>query len=133
MRAPATHSQRRKARLDALDPRRRPSKRPTATDADAVALRNSAAWQKVRASVRSVQPVCLDPYARHHGQHLPTEHVHHVEPLQEAPDLALSPRNLIGLCRNCHTEADMRARKGIDDRLLMAQIKSDWAATLGEI
>jgi 5-methylcytosine-specific restriction endonuclease McrA len=108
---PISHSQRQRRRLG-------PKIKPKRKDAAAVEIRNSAAWQKVRAMVLREQPLCCDPYGDHakEGRLVPTEEIHHVVPLSVDPSMAYDLENLAGLCVACHRRIDQDNRDGIGTR-----------------
>lgn len=56
--------------------------------------------------MKAEQPLCADcPDDRKRL----TDHVHHVLPYEQRPDLGLTRSNLVGLCEACHT----RRHKGV--------------------
>jgi 5-methylcytosine-specific restriction enzyme A len=73
--------------------------------------RSSVAWQRVRAEKRRVDPCCEDCRAR--GVLTPTQEIHHVRSLSEAPELALEMSNLRSLCVSCHDKYSTLKTKGM--------------------
>ena len=77
----------------------------------AIAFYQSPKWRKLRAAHLAEFPLCHRcPIDR------PTaaKEVHHKIPRDVAPDLALDPENLEGLCRPCHrkTRPEDNAQRG---------------------
>lgn len=61
----------------------------------------STAWIKKRAKImRRDGYQCQD--CRRYGRRRQAVTVHHIRPLEEAPELALTDSNLICLCDGCH-------------------------------
>lgn len=67
---------------------------------------SSARWRATRASVLRRSPLCED--CRRLGRLTPAEHVHHVLPRKDRPDLAYRPENLESLCQPCHNARGVR-------------------------
>lgn len=62
---------------------------------------DSAAWKRVRSRVlRRDHYMCVD--CRRYGRMVEAVEVHHIEHLEDAPERALDPANLISLCKACH-------------------------------
>jgi len=65
---------------------------------------NSKQWEKKRKAV-----LRRDGYqcqrCRRYGKNTPAVTVHHIQPLDEYPELALDDKNLISLCNACHNKA----------------------------
>ena len=76
--------------------------------AAAARLRNSAAWQKLRAHFLAVHPICGAC-----GKALARQ-VHHLEPVERRPDLALDWDNLVPVCTRCHGDCNARERQGLE-------------------
>lgn len=76
----------------------------------AKAIRDGAAWKRFRAWFRAQHPLCCDPLGLHPDRPEPMEHVHHVQPLAERPDLALDPGNCQAVCVRCHAQLEARAK-----------------------
>lgn len=57
-------------------------------------------WQTLRESFLRDHPLCARCLAQ--GVIRPATVVHHVQPVEQRPDLRLNPDNLEALCRNCH-------------------------------
>ena len=93
-----------------------PVKKPVyeRTDSEAVKVRSSKEWQNVRAAAFARMPLCCDPLGRYPNQAVPTEEIHHIEPLRVAPEKAFLMSNLAGLCKPCHREVEARLRKGLE-------------------
>lgn len=73
--------------------------------AAAARLRNSAAWQKLRAHFLAVHPICGACRRELARQ------VHHLEPVERRPDLALSWDNLAPVCTRCHAACNSVERR----------------------
>lgn len=70
---------------------------------------HTAAWKKARAAaLRRDRGMCADCMARFESgagkRPRRAELVHHVIPLEERPDLALTLSNLVSLCQECHNK-----------------------------
>lgn len=74
--------------------------------ARAAEIRSSAGWQAVRARFLALHPVCGVC-----GQQL-TAQVHHLEPVERRPDLALAWDNLAPVCTACHARCNALERRG---------------------
>jgi len=74
--------------------------------ARAAEIRSSAGWQAVRARFLALHPVCGVC-----GQQL-TAQVHHLEPVERRPDLALAWDNLAPVCTRCHAACNSVERRG---------------------
>ncbi len=62
---------------------------------------DSAAWKRTRErTLRRDKYMCVE--CRRYGRMREAVDVHHIKHLEDAPELALDPRNLISLCRACH-------------------------------
>ena len=57
-------------------------------------------WQKLRAWYIKRHPLCEKCLT--HNILTPVEEVHHIQPVDEAPERRLDPDNLMSLCRSCH-------------------------------
>ena len=69
----------------------------------------SVAWLRMRDVVKAEQPLCADcPPDRPS----PSDHIHHIVPYEQRPDLGLTRDNLVGLCEVCH----MKRHKGVKPR-----------------
>jgi len=66
---------------------------PTASDR---IYRGNSRWQRLSKAIRQQRRVC------EHCHEALSEHVHHIKTLDERPDLAFDPANLLALCRPCH-------------------------------
>lgn len=60
----------------------------------------TAAWQKVRASILSRNPLCVE--CERLGRVTPARVVDHIKPFRDRPDLGLELENLRPLCAACH-------------------------------
>ena len=78
-----------------------------ARDEEGKKVRNSIRWKVLSKYMRKIQPTCPDPFGVHGAKVVPSEEVHHIEPILEAPHKAYDPSNLISLCRSCHRRADI--------------------------
>ena len=68
---------------------------------------HSTQWQKFRRWFIAKHPLCEE--CRKHGRTERTRHVHHVEPVEARPDLALVEDNCRALCGPCHNQLEPRA------------------------
>jgi len=73
-------------------------------------IRSSDRWQKIRSAFRIEYPLCR--YCRK----APTEHVHHIEPVVEKPDLDFDWDNLFPACGLCHDEIHIRMKNGDESK-----------------
>lgn len=60
------------------------------------------AWERFRAWVLSVRPLCEDCEAI--GRASAANEVHHVARLRDRPELRLDPGNVRALCKSCHSQ-----------------------------
>lgn len=75
---------------------------------DVAAFRSSYAWRTTAQKMRDFQHnECQDCRAR--GLYAPAEEVHHLLPVEAAPERALDATNLRCLCRSCHRLAHEEA------------------------
>jgi 5-methylcytosine-specific restriction endonuclease McrA len=72
---------------------------------EASRIRSGVAWQKLRDALRHQRPLCALCNRW-------TEHIHHIVPLVEAPELAYTPSNLAPLCRLCHGRVEAMTTAG---------------------
>jgi 5-methylcytosine-specific restriction enzyme A len=63
---------------------------------------NSPLWRAVREDVLALRPVCEV------CQRTSAEHVHHIIPLSERPDLETELNNLQAVCSKCHSSIEPR-------------------------
>ena len=85
--------------------------------AAAANLRNSAAWQRLRSAFLARNPICGAC-----GRELATQ-VHHLQPVERRPDLALDWDNLAPVCTRCHGDCNVRERQGLETESLFANFK----------
>ena len=64
-------------------------------------------WRKVRAEKLKRDPLCFDCTLA--GRVTPANEVHHIVKVKDAPKLRLDMRNLMSLCKPCHS---IRTLKG---------------------
>lgn len=62
---------------------------------------DTPAWRKLRKAYRDIHPLCDE--CEKHGRVTPSEHVDHVIPRNQRPDLELDWSNLRALCKPCHS------------------------------
>jgi len=67
---------------------------------------NSRKWQRLRLYYLARNPLCADCNER--GRSEPATEVHHVIKRSIAPQLAMDPMNLQGLCKACHSSRTAR-------------------------
>jgi 5-methylcytosine-specific restriction protein A len=73
---------------------------------------NSRAWRSLRDWYLRQNPLCVECQRR--GFLVPAVHLNHVVPLALAPERALDPTNIEGLCKSCHagkTREEQTGRK----------------------
>lgn len=80
-------------------------------------LRNSAAWQKLRAHFLAVHPICGA------CNNALAQQVHHLEPIGRRPDLALDWENLAPVCVRCHAACGSVERRGEPTASLFTNFK----------
>ena len=71
------------------------------TSGNAAAFRSSYAWQAAAKAAKYRQHFECQS-CKQRGLYVPAEEVHHVVPIEVAPERALDPSNLMCLCRSCH-------------------------------
>jgi 5-methylcytosine-specific restriction enzyme A len=67
-------------------------------------------WQKVRAVQLREHPVCQCDRCREMGRVRPADTVHHIQPVERAPELRLDPGNLLSMGWGCHEAEEGRSR-----------------------
>lgn len=71
------------------------------TDVELAIFYTSARWKKFRRSV-----LARDGYTcqrcKRYGRLTPAREVHHIKHLDQYPELAYDPANVVSLCRACH-------------------------------
>lgn len=102
--SPPSHTARKRSRR-ASDAAYRRAKRKGGGD-----IRSTARWQKTRRMKLRRNPLC-EPCQRK-GLITEAQQVHHLTPIKEAPDLALSMENLESICTRCHARENARERRG---------------------
>lgn len=115
--APKTHSQRKRERDGRGDADRaydRGRRRSDPALRAAKQLRDSVQWQNFRAWFKRRHPLCADPFGHHveDGVTVAVDHVHHVIPAGERPDLAFVEDNCASLCVLCHGKIEGMERSG---------------------
>lgn len=105
--AAARSAQEARERYERKQPRTEAQKR-------AKAIRSSKAWQNCVVMYLARNPECKDPYDHHKELHedAAAAQVHHIEPLEEAPELAFRWSNLMGVCTKCHARLSQEERRG---------------------
>jgi 5-methylcytosine-specific restriction endonuclease McrA len=64
----------------------------------------SKAWEKKRAAIlRRDKYLCQE--CKKYGRTTQAVTVHHIQHLEDRPDLALENTNLVSLCQKCHNKA----------------------------
>lgn len=75
-------------------------------------IRSSKQWSDVRRAKLSINPICENPHGLHkRGMEPVASEVHHIERIQDAPELAFSMGNLMSLCTKCHAVFSAQERK----------------------
>ena len=89
-------------------------------DSKADRLRSSGRYQRFRAWFRKRHPMCCDPFGDHvsRGQGAATAQLHHVEPVEQRPDLLCAESNAAALCTRCHGKVTAMERRGAETRQL---------------
>lgn len=64
----------------------------------------SKAWQKKRQAILK-RDNYLCQRCKRYGKNVQATVVHHIEPLDEYPELRFDSKNLISLCSACHNQA----------------------------
>lgn len=85
--------------------------------AAAATLRNSSAWQRLRSAFLARNPICGAC-----GRELATQ-VHHLQPVERRPDLALDWDNLAPVCVGCHGICNSHERRGEPTSQLFSNFK----------
>jgi len=67
------------------------------------------AWERLRNWYLKQNPLCIDCQGA--GIVRPAVVVHHIEPVDERPDLRLDPQNFRSLCFSCHEIFHSRKKK----------------------
>jgi 5-methylcytosine-specific restriction protein A len=80
-------------------------------DLEAVRFYRSKAWRALRAQKAALHAHCQDCLEQRDVL-VPLSHVHHVVPIKERPDLALTLSNLRSLCIPCHNRREAAAQSG---------------------
>lgn len=77
-------------------------------------IRQKRSWRKLSKLMLTQQPVCKDPFGDHGERLEGSQQVHHIEPLEKRPDLALVVANLLPVCTKCHAKLEglEKRRKG---------------------
>lgn len=62
------------------------------------------AWRTLSAKILLQRPICQDPFGWHAktGQITPATEVHHIQPVEQFPEMLLAVDNLLALCPTCH-------------------------------
>jgi 5-methylcytosine-specific restriction endonuclease McrA len=91
-------------------------------------FRSKARWQRFRKWFvnKPENCYCADPFGTHvyDGRHLMVTHpldVHHIVPLEQAPELACVEDNCVTLCRRCHKRVEGMVQAGRDTRGLFGE------------
>ena len=82
--------------------------------AAAAKLRSSQAWRQLAGRFLAVHPICGSCRAELAAQ------VHHLEPVESRPDLALDWDNLAPVCTGCHAACNSVERRGESTAYLFA-------------
>ena len=75
-------------------------------------------WEQLREKILR-RDGYMDAEAKRYGKHIPATVVHHIFPLEEFPEYAFAPWNLISVSRETHNtfhdrNTDALTKKGID-------------------
>ena len=92
---------------------KKPKRIRYSTEADPI--RSTNKWKKFSKMVRNEYPIC-----QQEGCQRPSQHVHHIVPIVENPELAFSYPNLVPLCIKHHNYVE-----GRPDRLKIDKYKED--------
>jgi 5-methylcytosine-specific restriction protein A len=82
---------------------RRRDERPTAWNRG-----YNAEWRRLRLVILAEQPLCV--FCLEKGRVTAAEHVDHIEPIRDRPDLRLVRSNLRALCARCHNRHTAMSR-----------------------
>ncbi len=74
--------------------------------AEAARIRNTPAWREIRARFVALHPICGA------CEREMTRQVHHLIPIEKAPELAFTWENLAPVCTKCHSECNALERDG---------------------
>lgn len=108
-------------------------KRPRNTDADryydrykrnkdAKRFYNSAAWKRLRLLALQRDHYLCQPCLRR-GVLTPADDVHHIEPIEKAPDRALDLDNVESICDACHNrEHPEKGKRSEEERPVRARV-----------
>lgn len=99
--------------------RRRASWTPSEAQQKAHKLRSSARWQRLQKKKIHKSPLCEHPSCGA-GRFMPEpgEEVHHIIPIEQAPELTFKYDNLATLCKRCHSKITRQEAVGIDTTAL---------------
>ena len=92
-----------KTRCPKCKPKRRPSRKEKEGLTTAERGYDSK-WQRLSVAYRTEHPLCEDCYEQ--GKLTPATSVHHIEPIENRPDLRLVWSNLMALCETHHRARD---------------------------
>ena len=85
-------------------------------------IRGSKLYTVFMKNFRKEHPICADPFSIHNKIIVPSQHIHHIIPFEQAPDKCFDKENLIALCPFCHL-CIHRSRKDIKKLLEMKSLK----------
>ncbi|MCH8852573.1 MAG: HNH endonuclease [Planctomycetes bacterium] len=77
-------------------------------------LRGSGKYKRFRVWFRKRHPMCCDPFRDHvsKGQGAATAQLHHIESVEQRPDLVCVENNAAALCTRCHGKVTAMERRG---------------------
>jgi 5-methylcytosine-specific restriction endonuclease McrA len=75
---------------------------------EAIRIRDSSRWKKVRRLKLTESPMCEDPFNDHSNKQTTetARQVHHIKGLRKHPDLAFVWSNLMSVCTKCHSKME---------------------------
>lgn len=68
------------------------------------AFYNTPQWKRKRKSIL-LRDSYLCQHCKRYGKYRQAVTVHHIKHLEDAPELAFTPSNLVSLCQACHNKA----------------------------
>ena len=66
------------------------------------------AWTQLSKRFRAENPFCQVCYEN--GKLTGVDHVHHIQPIRDAPQLRLDWNNLMSVCKRCHKEIESNSK-----------------------
>lgn len=94
---------------------------------EAMRIRSSYKWKRVRLLKLSNDSICEDPYKDHANKQTieSARQVHHIKGLRKHPDLAFVWSNLMSVCTRCHARLERDEINKEDQSVLIAENKTE--------